>query len=162
LQVLGTFEGKPSLPIINPRLSEIVKETKVNCDGDAESPTQSEKFPFAKPSAPIINPRLAEVLSPSISKRQPEKRQGITFACDNAEAQPASDAALPSGKVSNKRSRSSSPNLAKFCKKQKQCPTTEKVEDALLRGFAAGKMDEVDFILKCMLEVSKLGIRRRS
>jgi hypothetical protein len=52
LQVLGIFEGKPSLPVINPRLSEIVKETQVSCDRDVESASQPNKCPFALQTDP--------------------------------------------------------------------------------------------------------------
>jgi hypothetical protein len=102
----------------------------------------------------MINPRLVEVLSPSIFNREPEKRHEILFAYDNnAEAQLATEAALPSGKGANKGSHHSSPKRVKKCgKKQKQGPTTEEVEDALVGGFAADGMDEEASILKCILE----------
>jgi hypothetical protein len=102
----------------------------------------------------MINPLLVEVLSPSIANPEPEKPHEISLSCDNnAEAQPATEAALPTGEGANKRSHSSTLKQAKQCsKKQKRAPTAKKGEHALLGGFAIDRLDEDASILKCMLE----------
>jgi hypothetical protein len=87
---------------------------------------------------------LVEILSPSIFNQDPEKRQGITFSCDNTAAQPATGAALQCS--------SSAKPGKEFSKKLKQGPTAENVEDALLGGFPADEMDEEASSFKCLLE----------
>jgi hypothetical protein len=59
---------------------------------------------------------------------------------------------LLSGKGTNKRPRRSAPKRATKCsKKQKQPPTAQKGEHALIGGLTADELDEEASILKCML-----------
>jgi hypothetical protein len=58
----------------------------------------------------MIYPQLVKVINPSIANPEPEKHHKISFYSDNsAETQPATKAALTSGKAANETSRSSAP-----------------------------------------------------
>jgi hypothetical protein len=101
----------------------------------------------------MVNPRLVSVLRPSIANPEPENGHKISFSYDNAESQPAAEAALPSCKGTNKKSHSSAPKQTKKCsKKRKQVPTAEEGENVLLGGFPTDEMNKDAFISKCMLE----------
>jgi hypothetical protein len=117
------------------------EDSKLEFDGDPKWISQLEKFLF----------ETSETESLFKDDGNDDK---ISFSCDNSvEAQPATEAALPSCSVTNKRSCNSSPEQAKKCsRKQKRAPTAQKGEHALLGGFPADKMDKDTFISKCMLE----------
>jgi hypothetical protein len=104
--------------------------------------------------AAMIYSQLVKLLNPSIANPEPEKYHKISYYRDkSAEAQPTREAALTSGKFANKMSRSSAPKKAKkYSKKPKLAPTAQKVENGLLGGFPADKIDKDAFSSKCMLE----------
>jgi hypothetical protein len=76
----------------------------------------------------------------------------ISFSWDNnAEAWPATEVTLLSGKGTNKRPRSTPKRAKKCSKKQKQAHTAQKGVHALIGGFTADELDEEASVLKCML-----------
>jgi hypothetical protein len=70
-----------------------------------------------------------------------------------ANPQLAPEAVSPSGRRANKRPHCSAFTTVKTCSgKRRRMPAAQQVETMLLDGFAAEEIDEVSFILKCILE----------